>query len=626
MAGAAFHCAWREVLPTALRVTGVSEEPQVVPKMNKPIRSNRPISHPRLWLLAVLVGMIAGLGAVLFRGLIGLFHNLLFLGKVSVVYNANLHTPASPWGAAVILAPVVGAVGVAFLVKNFAMEAKGHGVPEVMEAIYYHKGIIRPIVALIKSLASALTIGSGGSVGREGPIVQIGSAFGSTMGQALHLTAWQRITLIAAGAGGGIAATFNTPIGGVLFAAELLLHEVSVWTLVPVVLSTATATYIGRLCLGSNPSFVIPAFQTPYFHHTSPWVLLAYIGLGFLMGLVSALFIKSVYAFEDFFDERIPGNYYTRHLSGMLLVGVMLYLTWRFWGHYYIQGVGYSTVQDVLSGTLSSPYLLLFLFVLKVTATALTLGSGGSGGIFSPSLFLGATFGGAYGMLLGRLFPALPVSPPAFAVVGMAGVVGGATGAAITAIVMIFEMTLDYNVILPMTVTVAISYGVRKFLCKDSIYTLKLTRRGHHMPEALQSNFPLVRLARDVMETRFAPVPAATRLNAVSRLASGADRIEYFLVEEQGKVVGVIRNDRTLDVLTRNGVAAALREVANDRFEVVAEETTLFDLITRMRSKQVSLFVVASQPAPISVGEVKGVISKDRIGDVMTETISLSRE
>ena len=594
--------------------------------MNKPVRPNRPISHPRLWLLAVLVGVIAGLGAVAFRGLIALFHNLLFLGRFSLIYNANLHTLASPWGAAIILAPVLGAAGVAFLVKNYAMEAKGHGVPEVMEAIYYHKGIIRPVVALIKSLASALTIGSGGSVGREGPIVQIGSGFGSTMGQVLHLTAWQRITLIAAGAGGGIAATFNTPIGGVLFAAELLLHEVSVWTLVPVVLSTATATYIGRLCLGANPSFVIPAFQTPYFHHTSPWVLLAYIGLGFLMGLVSALFIRSVYVFEDFFDERIPGNYYTRHLSGMLVVGIMVYLTWRLWGHYYIQGVGYSTVQDVLSGTLASLSLLLLLFVLKVIATALTLGSGGSGGIFSPSLFLGATFGGAYGLLLGRLFPALPVSPPAFAVVGMAGVVGGATGAAITAIVMIFEMTLDYHVILPMTVTVAISYGVRKFLCKDSIYTLKLARRGHHMPEALQANFPLVRLARDVMDTRFAPVPAATRVNAVSRAGSGGDPVQFLLIEEQGKVVGVLKNDRALEVLSRNGVTTALREVAHDRFEVVPEETTLFDLIIKMRSRQIALFLVASQPEPASVDEVKGIISKERIGDIMTETISLSRE
>ncbi len=239
-----------------------------------------------------LVGVVGALAAVVFRGLIALFHNLLFLGQISVVYDANAHTPASPWGPLVILVPVVGAAGVAFLVGNFAPEAKGHGVPEVMDAIYYHKGVVRPVVALIKSLASALSIGSGGSVGREGPIIQIGSSFGSTLGQLLRVPVWQRITLIAAGAAAGIAATFNTPIGGVLFAIEIMLHEVSARTLVPVVIATATASYIGQLVFGSQPSFAIPALETPYFHPTQPIVLLLYPGLGVLAGLVSSEFVK----------------------------------------------------------------------------------------------------------------------------------------------------------------------------------------------------------------------------------------------------------------------------------------------------------------------------------------------
>jgi CIC family chloride channel protein len=592
--------------------------------MNNTGSSRKPISHPRLWLLAMVVGVIAGVGAVIFRGLIGIFHNLFFLGRFSLAYNANLHTPLSPWGPWIILIPVGGAVCVAFLVKNFAMEAKGHGVPEVMEAIYYRKGVIRPVVALIKSLASALSIGSGGSVGREGPIVQIGSAFGSSVGQLLGLPAWQRITMIAAGAGGGIAATFNTPIGGVLFAAELLLHEVSVWTLVPVVISTAIATYIGRLCLGANPSFVIPAFQTPYFHHTNPLVLVAYVGLGCLMGLVSTLFIKSVYTVEDFFDQHVPGNYYTRHMSGMFVMGILLYLTYLWTGHYYIGGVGYATVQDVLSGTLTSLSFLLLLFALKVGATALTLGSGGSGGIFSPSLFLGAAFGAAYGVALHRLLPSLPINPQAFAVVGMAGVVGGATGAAITAIVMIFEMTLDYNVILPMTLTVAISYGVRKVLCKDSIYTLKLARRGHYMPEALQTNFPMVRLARDLMDKRLTPVPASGRLNLLA--PASAPGIEYFVVEERNCVVGVIKRDAALEMLSRDGTEGSVREIADKNFAIITETTTLFEIISKMRSDGISFFVVASGDSPVSARDMKGVLSKERIADAMTEIVSLSRE
>jgi chloride channel protein, CIC family len=172
----------------------------------------RPMPLVYLCLLALVVGIVGGLGAVVFRGLIAFVHNLLFLGKLSVIYDSSLFTPASPWGALVILVPVVGAMGVTFIVTNFAPEAKGHGVPEVMDAIYYNRGIIRPIVAIAKSLASALSIGSGAAVGREGPIIQIGSAFGSTLGQVIRMSMGQRIILVAAGAGAGIAATFNTPI------------------------------------------------------------------------------------------------------------------------------------------------------------------------------------------------------------------------------------------------------------------------------------------------------------------------------------------------------------------------------------------------------------------------------
>ena len=242
-------------------------------------------------LLSVVVGIVSGLGAIVFRSLIALVHNLLLLGRLSLVYDANVHTPPSPWGPWVILAPVLGALAVAYLVSNFAPEARGHGVPEVMDAIHYNKGIIRPVVAVIKSLASAISIGSGGSVGREGPIIQIGSSFGSTLGQMLRLPARERMALIACGAGGGIAATFNTPVGGVLFAVEIMMHEVSARTLVPVAISTVTATYIGQLAFGRHPSFIIPSFQTLDFRIENPLVLLSYVGLAVLVGLMSALFI-----------------------------------------------------------------------------------------------------------------------------------------------------------------------------------------------------------------------------------------------------------------------------------------------------------------------------------------------
>jgi CIC family chloride channel protein len=577
------------------------------------------------YLLSVLIGIFAGLGAVVFRGLIALFHNLFFLGKLSLNYDANVHTAPSPWGPFVILIPVLGAMGVAFLVKNFAPEAKGHGVPEVMDAIYHNKGIIRPMVAVIKSLASALSIGSGGSVGREGPIIQIGASFGSTVGQFLHMPVWQRVTLIAAGASGGIAATFNTPVGGIIFAIEIMMQEISVRTLVPVAISTATATYVGQLFFGAHPSFVIPSFETPYFHTMEPQVLLTYVGLGLLIGVVSALFIRSVYGFEDFFEKCVPGNYYIRHGLGMLIVGIILYLMMSLTGHYYIEGVGYATVQDVLSGSIRQVFgFLVLLFVLKLLSTSLTLGSGASGGVFSPALFMGSTLGGAYGILLNSLFPKFAISPPAFAVAGMAGMVGGSTGAAVAAIVMIYEMTLDYTVLIPMTITVAISYGVRRFLSKESIYTLKLERRGHSMPDALQTNQAYQWRAKIVMDKRFMFVPSSMTLDDfINQELVKKNDAPYFLVTEGPSVSGLVIRESALAARASREGGTLLGDLAQEDFIVVQPETALSKAFAGLRKKKADFIMVVDGDGEWTKDQVVGVITKDRLADVIVESTEL---
>ena len=448
------------------------------------------------WVLALFslaVGLVAGFGAVVFRDLIGVFHNLLFLGRFSFYYDANIHTAPSPWGAWVIFVPVLGAVGVAYLVKTFAPEAKGHGVPEVMDAIYYNDGKIRPVVAVIKSLASALSIGSGGSVGREGPIIQIGAAFGSTLGQLIAMPVRQRAILIAAGAGGGIAATFNTPIGGVAFAAELMLPCINPLSLLCVGIASVTATCIGRTFFGIFPSFNVPAIALVEGPGAPLAVLPWFVAFGVLMGCVAWLTTRGIYWFEDLFD-RMPGNYYTRHTSGMLLVGLMMYGFMSFSAsgfgqpnHYYVQGVGYATIMDILNGGLTAAGFLLFLGVAKLLATCLTLGSGASGGVFSPCMFIGAAVGAGCSSALAGLLPGLALNPVHFAVAGMAAMVGGTTGAAITATIMTFEMTRDYTVILPMILTVTLASAVRQWLLPATIYTLKLQRRGHVVPQGLQA-------------------------------------------------------------------------------------------------------------------------------------------
>jgi CIC family chloride channel protein len=580
--------------------------------------------RPELFMmLSVLVGVVAGFGAVVFRGLIAFFHNLLFLGKLSLFYDANIHTPASPWGPLVILVPVVGAAAVAFLVKNFAPEAKGHGVPEVMDAIYYNRGRIRPIVAVIKSLASAISIGSGGSIGREGPIIQIGSSFGSTIGGLLRLSSWQRIALIAGGAGGGIAATFNTPVGGVLFAQEILMREISARTLVPVAIATVTATYIGRIIFGAHPSFVIPALEIPSSHQTDPVVLLAFVGLGAIMGVVSALFIKSIYGFEDLFDQRIGGSYYKKHLLGMVLVGIIMYILMAVFGHYYVEGVGYAAVQDILSKNSLPLYLLLLLFVLKLLTTSLTLGSGASGGIFSPSLFMGATLGGAYGLIISWLLPQLGINPAVFAIAGMAGLVGGATGAAIAAVVMIFEMTLDYNVIIPMTIVVAISYGLRRVLSPESIYTMKLARRGHYIPTAMVASPRYATRAGQIMLSEFAAVPASVTLTEFAKIVSEQPSILYFLVEDRQKVVGFLRNEIARKPLKEADAAVKVGDIAAKDFAVVGQHDVLLDIIYKMHSSKASIAIVTDHSASTAINDVKGLITRQNVSDAMIEAAEL---
>jgi len=581
-----------------------------------------PLGRPAMIGLSILGGIVAGLGAVLFRDLIGLLHNIFFLGKLSSSYDANTHTAAGPWGPFIILAPGVGAAGVTVLVTLFAPEAKGHGVPEVMDSVHYGKGIIRPIVAVIKAVASALCIGSGGSVGREGPIVQIGSAFGSMIGQFLPMTQKQRITLLAAGAAGGIAATFNTPIGGILFAVELILNEVSTATLVPVAICTITATYVGRLFFGIHPSFVIPSLTGPYSSLESPEVLVSYVALGILMGGASALCVRTLYLVEDLFAARSFKNPYLRHTSAMVLVGVMFYLLMRYSGHYYIEGVGYSTIQDILTGSLPGLPLLALLFVLKLSATSITLGSGGSGGVFSPSLFLGATAGGIYGTILRMVFPALGIRPEAFAVAGMAGMVGGTTGAALTAIVMIFEMTLDYSAIVPIAITVAFSYGVRKALLRESIYTMKLTRRGHIMPDAFRVGFLSLRKAGQVMTRKIVSVPASASLARLRRTAAAHPEAQWILVTERGFVVGVdSRNDipmSTSEEKYKRGFATRIMR----SYSVGIEEETVFDVAARMRSEGTFVTLVSgTKHSSLKAADVLGVLGREHMGDVVDEYV-----
>ena len=567
-----------------------------------------------LTLLSLLLGVVTGFGAVLFRDLIGLLHNVFFAGAFSFHYDANVFTAPSRWGPFIILAPVIGGAIVTFLVVKFAPEAKGHGVPEVMDAVYYKEGYIRPVVALVKSVASAVAIGSGSSVGREGPIIQIGSALGSTLGQIIRMPPGQRIALVAAGAGAGIAATFNTPIGGVMFAIELMLPEFSVSTFLPVAIATGAATFVGRWFFGQQPAFAVPPLQPLTADVSAAMLLVLYTLLGALAGVASAGFIRGLHLAEDWFDKI--GNRYVRHMSGMLLVGVLMYVLYATLGQYYVDGVGYATIENILVGQTAAVGLLTLLLVAKAFATSMSLGSGSSGGIFSPSLFMGATLGGAFAAGLNALGLPFQLSVPAFAMVGMGAMVGGGTGAVMTAVTMTFEMTRAYDIVTPMILAVAASVGVRRLLSRENIYTIKLTRRGRQIPKARHANMFLVRHAREVMDPDVLILPAEQSFDAFLRQHEAEGRLRYVVVTRGDQLYGVIRVNTGL----RRGLAGAqtgvtLGDVATRNFTIVGGDTTAFDVIDRMWRKEAMMAVVVKSERTPTPADVIGVITKEHVAD-----------
>jgi CIC family chloride channel protein len=468
---------------------------------------------------ALIVGLGGGLGAVVFRWLINSFTHISFdvmRGWLSFMGPAY-----------VVIVPAIGGLFVGPMIFFFAREAKGHGVPEVMEAIALRGGRIRPIVVLIKSLASSLCIGTGGSVGREGPIVQIGSALGSTLGQLLKLSDERIRNLVACGAAAGIAATFNAPIAGVIFALEIILGEFSVSYFSTVVISSVTASVVGRIAFGNTAAFAAPPYSL-----VSPWELPLYVLLGGLAGLVAFVFVGALYWFEDLFDAwRFPE--YVKPAAGGLLVGAI--------GFYFphVFGVGYPAIGDALLDKLMLGTMGL-LVLAKVLATSLTIGSGGSGGVFAPSLFIGAMAGGAFGNVVHQLLPNTTAVPGAYALVGMAAVFAGAAHAPITAIIILFEMTNDYRIILPLMLATVVSTLLSQRLRRENIYTLKLSRRGVRLEQGRDIDVMQGVLVGEAMTTNVDTVGADLPLIELDRAFHETHHHGFPVLDGNGGLFGVV--------------------------------------------------------------------------------------
>ena len=542
-----------------------------------------------LLFFAVLAGIGSGYGAVIFRWLIRQFNIFFFTDGQKFLQNV------SPFY--IVLIPAVGGLIVGFLVYYLAPETKGHGVPEVMYAVDREGGRIRFRVAVIKSLASSICIGSGGSVGREGPIVQIGSSLGSSLGQIFHLSREKVKILVACGAGGGIAATFNAPLAGIFFALEIIMRSYAPRHLSSVVLASVLATVVSRYYLGNNPAFMVPPYQM-----NSPWEILFYLVFGFFAAIAAYLFIFTLYKTEDIFDFiPIPG--FLKPAIGGLVIGVI--------GLYYPQifGVGYKSIELALYGKVAAVLALILAFA-KLLATSITLGSGGSGGIFAPSLFIGAMLGVVFSKVTMILFPAIAINSGACAMIGMAAVFAGAAQAPISAILILFEMTGDYKIILPLMTAVVISTLVLRRWTRESIYTMKLARRGIDTSITSQPDVLDIIMVSEAMSRNVIAVNEKQSVKEAGLMIKKTRHRGFPVLDENGLLLGMVTHKDINKALAAGKQDHPVREIMSTNLVVSYPDECLRKALEKLGSKNIGRAPVVD---PNNPQKIIGLVTRKNI-------------
>ncbi|HNT58261.1 MAG TPA: chloride channel protein, partial [Syntrophales bacterium] len=455
---------------------------------------------------------------------------------------------------------------------------------------------IRKRVAIIKAFASAICIASGGSAGREGPIVQIGSAIGSAFGQVLRVSADRMRTLVGCGAAAGIAATFNAPIAGVMFAMEIILGEFGIATFSPIVVSSVMATVISRAYLGNYPAFIVPQYSL-----VSLYEIPLYILLGVVAGFVGMGFTTFLYKMEDLFN-RVSIPAYIKPAIGGLIVGAI----GIFFPHIF--GVGYDTIELAIQGHMT--FLLLFsLIFIKVLATSLTLGSGGSGGVFAPSLFIGAMTGGAFGYLAHTLFPGATATSGAYSLVGMGAVLAAASHGPINGILILFEMTGSYKIILPLMLSCIISAVLASQIKRESIYTLKLTRRGVNIRAGRDVNVMRSLLVRDAMTRDVVTVSENMPLKDLVRFTLGSKYASFPVVDREGFLSGIITFQDFKEVIYEEGLEhlVVAGDIATRGVITITENESLNRALQKIGFRNIEQLPVVEEANP---RVIKGILSR----------------
>lgn len=553
---------------------------------------------------AVLVGVLAGLGAVALELLLRLFGRLFLDSETAVTTDA----------VRVVVAPMIGGLLAGPLIARGAHEAKGHGVPEVMEAVAVRGGRIRGRVAVVKTIASALTIGSGGSAGREGPIVQVGSTLGSKAGQILRMSEARIRLLVACGAAGGIAAAFNAPLAGVFFSLEVILQRFSARGFATVVLSAVTASVVWRSAFGNETVLDVPAFGL-----RNPIELIFYVILGLLAAAVAIAFIRILYWTEDRFDG-LPVPEDLKPALGGLLLGLVGLATLRL-GHGSLPyGSGLPGINLALGAGLAW-WVFLMLLGAKLVATSLTLGSGASGGVFAPSLFMGAMLGAAFGQGVHALFPGMTAGAGAYAMVGMAAVFAGAAHAPISSILILFEMTNDYLIILPLMLACIVATLAASVAHPDSIYTLKIRRKGVELAEGRERHLlertPVARATLPDIRTVRAPISLEQAREAMQE--TGTDRL--VVVEDGDRLVGILRAERLGETDDR-GAEDPVDDLIEE-YPVVTPEECLDEALRKLAPRGLPLIPVVSD---VGSRRVVGLATRDSLLTAYWNALNAERE
>jgi H+/Cl- antiporter ClcA len=539
-------------------------------------------------ILAAIIGIVAGLVAYALFTLIGLLWNLVFFQQVSTELTDLDSNPIGLW---MLIVPAIGGFVISLMAKYGTPKIKGHGIPEAMEAVLENRSRISPRVAIFKPIATAIAIGTGGPFGAEGPIIQTGGALGSILGQIVRTTAAERKVLLACGAAAGMAATFNTPIAAVILAIELLLFEFKSRSFIPLVIATVVATTVRMPLLGQGP-----LFQVTVSDFGIPRALPFYILLGLLCGLAALGFTRALYWVEDLF-ERLPVNEFWLPVIGGFGLGTIGYFVPR------VLGVGYDTISGILNNQLPLN-ILLTVMVFKSLALLVSLGSGTSGGLLAPMFMASAAMGGVLAILLNTASPGLNLAPGAFALAAMAAVFGAASRSTFAFIIFAFEITQDYNAILPLMLVCVIADGVALFFMRDTIMTEKLARRGLRVPQEYEADVLRQVTVGSMMDP--APMTLASSLT-VQQLADHIAQGEaayvrhqaFPIVDEHDRLSGIItRGDLLRALETTSGESLSVCQAGTQTLVVTYPDEMLHDALHKLLAHDIGRLPVVKREAP----------------------------